>query len=79
MVTYSRNIGYFCSSKNFVEGKNDNMATVKGNMFLYKSVAISSKRQGNWQPVGPDRELGDCLGHEMRGKNIRLKMTNSLV
>jgi len=59
MVTDSTNIGYFCSSKSFVEGKNDNMATVKENMFLFNFVAISTKllergkgsqsvRIGNW-------------------------------
>jgi hypothetical protein len=34
MVIDLGNIGYFCSGNFFVEGKNDNMATMKGNMFL---------------------------------------------
>jgi hypothetical protein len=43
MVLDLGNIGYFCSGKSFVEGKNDNMATMKENMFLFKFVAISNK------------------------------------
>ena len=36
------NIGYFCSSKYFVESKNDKMETVRENMFLFKFVFVTN-------------------------------------
>jgi hypothetical protein len=70
---------FFFSSKSFVEGKNENMGTVKENILLFKFMAISTKPLETGKAAVPYRELGDRQGREMRGKNIRLKISNSSV